>query len=204
MIRVVLAQKGILICRALAQLLANEDDLHVVAELGACDEVLPAAIRERPHVAIIDYTLPGSPVIQVLCTELCQKVPDCRILMILDRSMPSLPGAALARMAPKVGLLATDASPFQLVDSVRRLARGQAVLDVDIAVAALSATTNPLTRREQQVLLLVTEGTPTKEVAARLFLTDGTVRNHLSRITAKIGARTLIEAVKRAQEAGWV
>jgi two-component system response regulator DesR len=204
MIRVVLAQRGLLICRALAQLLANEDDLHVVAELGTCDEVLPAATRERPHVAIIDYTLPGSPVMQVLCAELSQKVPDCRILMILDRSMPTLPGAALARMAPKVGLLATDASPFQLVDSVRRLARGQAVLDVDIAVAALRATKNPLTRREQQVLLLVIEGTPTKQVAARLFLTDGTVRNYLSRITAKTGARTLIEAVKRAQEAGWV
>jgi two-component system, NarL family, response regulator DesR len=203
-IRVVLAQRGMLIRRALAQLLANEDDLRVVAELSCCDEVVPTAVRERPHVAVLDYALPGSPVMQVVCKELCETVPDCRVLMILDRTLPTLQGAALARMAPRVGLLATDASPAQLVDSVRRLFRGQAVLDVDIAVAALSATTNPLTRREQQVLLLVTEGTPTKEIAARLFLTDGTVRNYLSRITAKTGARTLIDAVRRAQEAGWV
>jgi two-component system, NarL family, response regulator DesR len=203
-IRVVLAQKGTLIRRALAQLLAKEDDLRVVAELSSCDEVLPAAVRERPHVAVLDYALPGPPVVQDVCTELCQTVPDCRVLMIMDRTLPTLPGAALARLAPRVGLLATDASPSQLVDGVRRLSRGQAVLDVDIAVAALSASTNPLTRREQEVLLLVTEGTPTKEIATRLFLTDGTVRNYLSRITAKTGARTLIEAVRRAQEAGWV
>jgi two-component system response regulator DesR len=203
-IRIVLAQRGMLVRRALAQLLAEEDDLHVVAELSSCNEVLSAAIRERPHVAVLDYALPGPPVVQDVCAELCHAVPDCRILMIVDRTLPTLPGAILARMAPRVGLLATDASPSQLFESVRRLSRGQAVLDVDIAVAALTATANPLTSREREVLLLVTDGTPTKEIAARLFLTDGTVRNYLSRITAKTGARTLIEAVRRAQKAGWV
>ncbi|WP_238487523.1 response regulator transcription factor [Actinoplanes flavus] len=122
----------------------------------------------------------------------------------MDRATPSLLGAALARMVPRVGLLTTDASPAQFIDSVRRLSRGQSVLDTDIAVAALTATAHPLTDRERDVLLLAADGTPAKDIAARLFLTDGTVRNYLSRITAKTGGRTLVEAIRRAQEAGWV
>lgn len=203
MIRVVLAQKGTLIRRALAQLLITPDDLCIVAELGSCEEVVPASVRERPDVAVLDYQLPGKPAVPEVCTDLFDAVPDCRILVILERSLPTLPGAALARMAPRVGLLATDATPSQFVESVRRLSEGRAVLDIDIAVAALSAT-NPLTTREQQVLLLATQGAPPKEIAAQLFLTDGTVRNYLSRITAKTGARTLIEAIRRAHQAGWV
>jgi two-component system response regulator DesR len=185
-------------------MLAQEDDLHVVAEASAYDEAVSATIREKPHVAILDHALLGQPVAHDIRTDLFKKAPECRILLILDRGVPTLAGAELARMAPRVGLLATDASPGQLVDGVRRLARGQPVLDVDIAVAALSASATPLTRREQEVLLLVTEGRPTKEIAAKLCLTAGTVRNYMSRIIAKTGARTLIEAVRRAQESGWV
>jgi two-component system response regulator DesR len=139
-----------------------------------------------------------------LCAGLCEAVPDCRVLVILERALPALPGAVLARMVPRVGLLAADASPSQLVESVRRLSRGEAVLDVEFAVAALSATSTPLTGREREVLLLATEGAPTKEIAARLFLTDGTVRNYLSRIMAKTRSRTLVEAIRRAQDWGWV
>jgi two-component system response regulator DesR len=95
-------------------------------------------------------------------------------------------------------------SPTLFVESLRQLYRGQPVLDVDIAIAALSVHTTPFTNREQEVLLLAAEGLPTKDIAARLFLTRGTVRNYLTRITAKTGARSLIEAVRRAQEMGWV
>lgn len=204
MIRIVLGQKGRLMRRALAQMLALEDDLRVVAEASTCDEVMSASIREKPDVTILDHALPGQPVVHETCKGLLRTLPECQILLIVDRNLPTLAGTELARMAPRVGLLATDASPGQLVDGVRRLSRGQPVLDVDIAVAALSASNTPLTRREQEVLLLATEGRPTKEIAAKLCLTDGTVRNYLSRIIAKTGARTLIEAVRRAQESGWV
>ena len=204
MIRVVLGQRGKLICRALAHMLGQEHDLQVVAEVSRGDDVVPASVRERPHVAVLDYELPGKFAAHELCADLTAAVPDCRILVILERSLPSLPGAILARMVPKVGLLATDASPSQLVESVRRLSQGQPVLDVDFAVAALSAISTPLTGREQEVLLLATQGAPTKEIAARLFLTDGTVCNYLSRILTKTSSRTLIEAVRRAQEMGWV
>jgi two-component system response regulator DesR len=194
-----------LVRRALAEVLARQDDLSVVAELGACNEVLSTVAREQPQVAVLDYSLPGEPGIHKICIDLSETMPNCRVLLILDRSVPTFPAIALARMAPRIGLLAIDVSPSQLIESVRKLVRGEAVLDVEIAVAALNAAANtPLTCREQEVLLLATDGAPPKEIAARLFLTDGTVRNYLSRITSKIGARTLIEAIRRAQDAGWV
>ncbi|MBO3737517.1 response regulator transcription factor [Actinoplanes sp. NEAU-H7] len=176
----------------------------VVAELDSCEEITPAVQREAPHVAVLDYAIQEKFAICDTCATLNEVVPECRILVIMDRATPSLLGAALARMVPRVGLLTTDASPAQFIDSVRRLSRGQSVLDTDIAVAALTATAHPLTDRERDVLLLAADGTPAKDIAARLFLTDGTVRNYLSRITAKTGGRTLVEAIRRAQEAGWV
>lgn len=204
MIRIVIAQDGMLVRRALSTVLDQEDGLSVVAEVGSCDELVPTVLRERPHVTVLDYRLRGELDVTAVCTMLSESLPDCRILMILDRSLPTLTGVALARMAPRVGLLATEATPSQLVEAVRRLERGQAVLDVDIAVAVLNAADTPFTNREQEVLLLATRGAPVKEIAARLFLTDGTVRNYLSRITAKSGARTLIEAIRLAEAAGWV
>jgi len=193
-----------LIRRALAELLSQERDLRIVAEVGRRDDVIPTVVRERPQVTILDHALAGEPHVAEICVELRKVVPECRVLMIMERTLPTLASALLARMVPQVGVLATEASPSALVDGVRRLSRGEPVIDVEIAVAALNAASNPLTGREREVLLLATEGAPAKEIAARLFLTDGTVRNYLSRITAKTGARTLIEAIRRAQEAGWV
>ncbi|MFC3993834.1 response regulator transcription factor [Actinoplanes siamensis] len=203
-IRVIVAHRGVLIRRLLAHVLEEESDIRVVAELGSCDEITPAALREDPHVAILDYAMQEKSEIYDTWERLSEAVPECRLLVVMDRATPSLAGAALARMVPRVGLLTTDASPGQFIDSVRRLSRGQSVLDTDIAVAALTAPTHPLTDRERDVLLLAADGVPAKDIAARLFLTDGTVRNYLSRITAKTGGRTLVEAIRRAEEAGWV
>jgi two-component system response regulator DesR len=126
------------------------------------------------------------------------------VLLVLDRCEPAGPGVAMARLAPRVGLIATEASPAQLIEGVRRMARGEPVLDIELAVAALTAKGSPLTERERQILRLAADGTPVKEIAAQLFLCDGTVRNYLSRIVTKTGARTRIEAIRIAQEAGWI
>jgi two-component system response regulator DesR len=78
------------------------------------------------------------------------------------------------------------------------------VLDTEVAVAALTAGDNPLTDREREVLRLALDGAPAKEIAKNLYLSTGTVRNYLSRILDKTGARTRIEAIRIAQEAGWI
>lgn len=204
MIRVLLGQKGTLLRGALAAVLSREPDLEVVAELDRGDEVIAAAKRERPHVAVLDHTLPSTVAVPELCQALRQAVPACGVLIMLDRSSFAGVDLALARLAPRVGLIATAASPGELIQGIRQIARGEPVFDAELAVAALNAPDNPLTEREREVLRLAGDGAPSKEIAKRLYLSTGTVRNYLSRSVAKTGARTRIEAVRIAENAGWI
>jgi two-component system response regulator DesR len=135
---------------------------------------------------------------------LAEAAPGCAALVTLDRRSSAAIGPELVKLVPRVGLIATDATPTVLLDGVRRLYRGEAVLDVELAVAALTAKENPLTDREREVLRLARDGAPTKEIARRLYLSAGTVRNYLARIVAKTGARTRLEAIRIAQDAGWI
>lgn len=204
MIRVLLGQRGNLFRGALAALLSGQPQLHVIAELARLDEVVGTAVRQRPRVAVLDGGLPGTATIGEVCTDLRQVVPLCRPLVVLDRRSAAGPSRQLASLEPWLGLIATDATPAELILAVRRLAHGGRVLDPGLAAAARSAARSPLTRRESEVLRLTRGGAPTKEIAKRLDLQVGTVRNYLSRSLAKTGARTPLEATRIAQEAGWI
>jgi two-component system response regulator DesR len=199
-IRVVLGHRGALVRGALAAVLQREDDLDVVAELENADDVLTVAVREQPHVVVLDPRVTDP----VDLGEVCRSLPARGVLVLVDREAVPNASLELAKQAPRVGLLATDSSPAELVDAVRHIARGKPVLDPGLAVAALTADENPLTCREQEVLRLATTGATTQEIARVLSLSAGTVRNYLSRILAKTGARTRIEAIRIAQEAGWI
>ena len=204
MIRVLLGQTGTLVREALATVLSQEEDLVVVARAAGRDDVVPLALRERPDVAVLDFALPGAVSLTDLCLSLHAVLPTCGVLVMLDPSSSAGAGADLARLTPRVGLIAVDSSPADLIDGVRRVARGEPVLDAEVAVAALTAEDNPLTDRERDVLRLARGGAPAKEIARKLSLSTGTVRNYLSRIVTKTGARTHIEAIRRAQDAGWI
>lgn len=203
MIRIVLGHRSTLVRGALAAVLSREPGLTVVAELARDEEVLTVVVRERPHVVVLDALPPGTVALGELCHELCRRVPRMRVLVMLDHGAARV-GRSLVRLAPRVGFFATDASPDDLVAAVRRLAHGEPVLDPELAVAALNASDNPLTVRECEVLRLAMRGAPATEIAGSLRLSIGTVRNHLSRIVSKTGARTRIEAIRLAQEAGWI
>lgn len=200
MIRVLLGHRGALLRGALAAVLSRERDLAVVAELASAADVPSAVRRTRPDVAIVESDLAAG----VDVDELCRTVGTLGILVLMDRQSGPCVGLPLARLAPRVGLIATDASIDELIGAVRQLAHGQPVLDVELAMAALRVSDNPLTEREREVLRLVGTGATTKEIAANLFLSARTVRNYLSRVMAKTGARTQIEAIHIAQDAGWI
>ncbi|WP_460666153.1 response regulator transcription factor [Kribbella swartbergensis] len=200
MIRVVLGHHGALVRGALAAVLSQEADLEVLAEVEKADEVLPAVERTRPHVVVLDPMLDGA----IRIEELCLQLREPGILILIDRDLLNGVSLALVRLAPRVGFIATDASPADLAEAVRQLAHGAAVIDPGVAVAALRAVENPLTERECEVLRLVTTGATAQEIARRLNLTAGTVRNYLSHILTKTDARSRIEAVRKAQEAGWI
>jgi two-component system response regulator DesR len=189
---------------ALAAVLSSEPGLIVVAELADGDQLLAAAAQDRPDVAVFDDSLPGTATVGELCQALRGRSPACRPLVLLDPGSGTGLGPSLAPLAPWLGLLATDAAPADLVAAVQRLARGGRVVDGRLATAAQPAAENPLTARECQVLRLTRGGAPPKEIARRLALRIGTVRNYLSRSLAKTGGRTVLEATRVAQDAGWI
>jgi two-component system response regulator DesR len=204
MVRILLAHTFRLYREALSTVLASQEDLIVVAEVDNAEDVLARALDARPDVVVLDVALPGPDDVQTVCQTLCDALPECGALVLLDRRANASAGLSLARLAPRVGILGTDASPADLVDAISQLARGQIVLDPRLAVAALNAEENPLTEREREVLRFAFAGVPTKEIARTLHLSAGTVRNCMSRVLAKTGARTRIEAMRVAESSGWI
>jgi two-component system response regulator DesR len=196
---VVLGHRGTLVRGALAAVLSRESDIDVLADVDRSDDVL-AAVRLRPHVVVLDPQLPG----KVGIEDLCRKLTGRGVLVLVDHEAIAATSMALVKQAPRIGLIATDATTEQLVEAVRDVAKGLPVVDVRLAVAALRAGDNPLTDRECEVLRQVTTGATAQEIARTLSLSAGTVRNYLSRILTKTGARSRIEAIRKAQDAGWI
>jgi len=204
MVTVLLGFTWRLFSEALATTLTSEKDIDVIASANTTDDAFAQARARQPDIAVLDASLPGTHDIQTLCHTVCETLPHGGVLVIVDRGANPAIGAALLRLAPRVGVLGTDSTPADLAEAIRQMARGDIVLDVNVAVAALTAENNPLTSREIEVLRFAADGIPTKEIARHLHLSAGTVRNCLSRILAKTGARTRIEAMRTARDAGWI
>jgi two-component system response regulator DesR len=200
-IRTLLALQGGLIRGGLAYVLGAHEDIEVVGEVDDLAELIRVADAARPDVVVLGTRLLGlDPPARL--NEVIGRVPGAAVLVLVEpRRAASL--ATRAAPGPSVGFLSQTVSPRAVVDGVRRLARREPVVDADLVVAALRQR-SPLSARELQVLEVTADGLPVKEVAATLGLAPGTVRNHLSRIIAKTGARTRIEAIQVAREAGWI
>jgi two-component system response regulator DesR len=200
-IRVLLADDQALIRGAFAALLATEQDLQVVAQVGRGDEVVPAAVRSGPDVALLDVQMPGMDGLAA-AAALHQQVPGCRIVMLTTFGRPGYLRRALEAGAS--GFLVKDAPPEQLIDAIRRVHSGLRVVDPTLAVQTLAVGDSPLTGRERDVLAAAADGGTVAEIASRLFLSEGTVRNYLSSVIGKTGARTRADAVRIATDHGWL
>ncbi|MCU7727471.1 response regulator transcription factor [Actinoplanes sp. KI2] len=205
MISVLLAMPGGLLRGALRFVLSAEPDIDVIAE---CDQAEPAfrAVRStRPDITVFDLSLlAGGQGIDArrAARTAHAEMPEVRALVLVDPRRPGF-GSQLAGLPPTIGFLAHSASPERVVDAVRRLARGETVVDGDLLVAALNPKM-PLSGKELRVLEVAAQGLPVKDIARKLSISPGTVRNHLSRVIAKTGARNRIEAIHLAKEAGWI
>ena len=201
MIRVLLAEDQLMVRGALAALLSLEKDMEVVAEAARGDEVVPIALQARPDVALVDIEMPGGGGLAA-AKAFRERLPSCRIVILttfgrsgyLRRAMES--GAA--------GFLLKDAKASELATAIRRVMAGERVVDPELALAALSEGDNPLTSREREVLAAALDGASIAEIAARLYLSEGTVRNHLSVAMQKLGARNRMEAARIAEQKGWL
>lgn len=201
MIRVLLADDQALVRGALAAMLGLEPDIEVVAEVGSGDEVVPAARRTGAEVALLDVQMP---VLDGLAAaaQLREAVPGCRVIVCTTFGRPGYLARAMA--AGAAGFVVKDAPPEQLVDAVRRVHAGLRVVDPALAAESLATGASPLTAREHDVLVAAAAGGTVSDLAHRLHLSAGTVRNHLSAAIGKTGARTRADAVRIAEQHGWL
>ncbi|MFD9736143.1 response regulator [Umezawaea sp. NPDC059074] len=201
MIRVLLADDQALVRGALAAMLGLEADIEVVAQVGSGDEVVDAAKRFQADVALLDVQMPGKDGLTA-AADLRTAVPGCRVIVCTTFGRPGYLARAMA--AGALGFVVKDAPPEQLVDAVRRVHAGLRVVDPVLAAESLASGASPLTDRERDVLLRAQDGGTVSDLAKALHLSDGTVRNHLSSAIGKTGARTRAEAVRLAEEHGWL
>jgi len=201
MIRVLLAEDLRILREALAGLLRLEEDMEVVAEVGHGDAIVPAALEHLPDVAVIDIEMPKMDGLDA-AAELARRLPVCRTLIL---TAVGRPGNLRRGISAQVsGFILKDSRPEDLVAAIRTVAAGGRVIDPQLAFAALDMSGNPLTDRELDVLRLTAGGATPREVAARLHLTYGTVRNYLASAVTKLTARNRLDAVRIATEAGWL
>jgi two-component system response regulator DesR len=201
MIRVLLAEDQAMVRGALAALLTLEGDIEIVAEVGRGDEVVVVARATHPDVALLDIEMPGCDGISA-AAALHAEMPSCRVLILTTFGRPGYLRQAME--SGVVGFLLKDAPSDQLATAIRRAVAGERVIDPTLAMAALSAGNNPLTERERAVLAAAKRGASISEIAASLFLSEGTVRNYLSVAIQKLGARNRIEAARLAEQKGWL
>lgn len=200
-VRVLLAEDQGMMRGALALLLGLEPDIEVVAQVGRGDEIVDAALVSRPDVALLDIELPGRSGLDA-AADLAREVPDCRVLILTTFGRPGYLRRAME--AGAAGFLVKDGPVEDLARSIRRVLTGETVIDPALAAVALGAGPNPLTARERDALGAAVDGATVADIAARLHLSESTVRNYLSSAIGKTGTRNRIEAVREARRQGWL
>jgi two-component system, NarL family, response regulator DesR len=201
MIRVLLAEDQAMVRGALAALLSREQDIEVVAEVARGDAVVEAARLAHPDVALLDIEMPGGDGLAA-AQALRKALPTCRIVILTTFGRSGYLQRAMESGA--VGFLLKDAPASELAVALRRVMNGERVVDPDLALSALSSGNNPLTSREREVLSASLFGASLAEIAARLYLSEGTIRNHLSTAMQKLGAQNRMEAARLAEQKGWL
>lgn len=200
MIRVVLAEDQGMVLGAFASLLDLQPDITIVATASNGDDALAAVREHRPDVLVTDIEMPGRTGLD-LAAELHNLGDPTRVLIVTTFARSGYLRRAVD--AGVAGYVLKDAPIGELATALRRVHAGERVVAPELAVAAWDAA-DPLTDRERELLRAVVEGASNAEIAARLFLAEGTVRNYLSSAMAKLGARNRTEAAKTAQARGWL
>jgi two-component system, NarL family, response regulator DesR len=201
MIRVMIAEDVRLLRETLGAVLDLEDDLRVVAVVERGDDIVPAAQRFAPDVALLDIDLPGVDGLTA-AQLLADHVPDCRTVILTGLTRPGHLRRALAAGAS--GFLLKHSPPQALIEGIRKVAAGGRVVDPQVALAALETPDSPLPAREVDVLRLASTGAEPDEIAAALFLSVGTVRNYLSSAVTRLDARNRVDAIRIAIDQGWL
>ncbi|WP_067202420.1 response regulator transcription factor [Microbacterium sp. XT11] len=200
-IRLVIVDDQALVRGAMGALLDLEDDLAVVGMAADGAEALRLVAELAPDVCLMDVQMPGMDGIET--TRMLRAAnPGTRVLVVTTFARPGYLRTALDAGAS--GFIVKDTPAEKLADAVRRVHSGMRVLDPALAEESLFNGANPLSDRERQVLRLAADGRSAAAIAAEVFLSAGTVRNHLSAAIGKTGAANRAQAVRIAQDKGWI
>jgi DNA-binding NarL/FixJ family response regulator len=216
-IRVVVADDQPVVRAGLAMLLSAETDIDVVAEAANGQEAISQARRHRPDVVVMDVRMPvldGVGATRILTADGPDDDWSPKVLILTTFSEDEAVYGALRAGAS--GFLLKHAAPHDLTAAIRHVAAGESWLDPSVAatvISALSMASSPgsaagvvtrLTAREREILALMAEGLNNQEIAARLVLSEATVRTHVSRVIMKTGSRDRTQAVVLAYQSGLV
>jgi two-component system response regulator DesR len=200
-IRVVVADDQALVRGALAMVLDLESDIEVVGEACSGDELVEVVRRERPDIALVDVQMPDTDGLTATA-RLHRELPECRIIICTTFGRPGYLMRAME--AGAIGFIVKNSTPETLVAAIRKVAAGVPVVDPALAAESITSGPNPLTGRERQVLSCAADGATVDRIARTLYLSNGTVRNHLSSVIRKTGTSTRGEAYRVAEERGWL
>ena len=199
-IRVVIAEDQAMVRGALAALLATEGDLEVAGEAHDGRQALDIVISTRPDVLLTDIEMPQITGLE-LAAEIKRRKMPVRVVILTTFARAGYLRRALD--AGVAGYLLKDAPASTLANAIRRIHAGGRVIDPELAAEAWTEA-DPLTDRERQVLRYAGEGASGLEIAERLNLSEGTVRNYLSEAISKLGASNRTEAARIARQKGWL
>jgi two-component system response regulator DesR len=199
-IRVVIAEDQRMVLGALAALLSLEDDIEVVAQASDGTAALAMVREHQPDVLITDVEMPQMSGLDV--AQLLRGQTRARVIVLTNFARAGYLRRALEAGVSGYVLKAQPA--HELADAVRRVHRGLRVIDPQLAAESWNADVDPLTSRQREILQLATEGARTADIAAKLGISAGTVRNYLSEAISKLGAANRIEAARIARDKGWL
>ncbi|MFB6641120.1 DNA-binding response regulator [Streptomyces chartreusis] len=199
-IRLLIADDEDLLRSALAALLALEEDLSVVAEAATSTDAVRLAREHRPDIAVLDLEMPPTDGLRA-AEEIRAELPT-QVVLVTRHARPAVLRRALA--AGVRGFVPKTTPAARLAGIIRDIAAGRRHVDPDIAASALTEDDCPLTDRELEVLRAARTGASIAEIAGKVHLAPGTVRNYLSAAMSKLGAPTRHAAAHRAWEQGWI
>jgi two-component system response regulator DesR len=185
---------------ALTALLERHEEIRVVGSVGSNLDALEFAECHGPDVVIISFE--GADSDEIVIAEKIASLPGCKSMLLGTTFTRSIVRQAFD--AGIGGMVERSVPPRQFFEAIHRVHRGERVFDAELTVAALVNKDSPLTQREFSVLEHVSRGDTVVEIAARLHLSQGTVRNYLSSMVAKLGARNRIDALRIARDAHWI
>ena len=207
-IKILLVEDQTLMRQGLKTILDLEPGLRVISEASDGESGVQLALEMRPDVILMDVQMPRLNGVDATA-QLCRQWPEAKVIILttFDRDDYVYQGVR----AGALGYLLKDAPANRLIETIRRVHAGEVFIQPEIASRALremmrptTATTEPLSEREREVLLLLAQGASNKYMAEKLFITEGTVKNHVSNILAKLQAENRTQAADIARKQGLV